>query len=68
MSIVAGGGSESSRANSVFRLIDSPKERLLRQQNTAYKESYAVLQERTKQLELQMIETQRKLEDFDRRK
>ena len=40
----------------LFKFIDSPKERLLRQQNTAYKESYAVLQERTKQLELQMVE------------
>ena len=40
----------------LFQYIDSPKEQLLRQQNTAYKESYAVLQERMKQLELQMVE------------
>jgi murein DD-endopeptidase MepM/ murein hydrolase activator NlpD len=44
----------------LFKFIDSPKERLLRQQNTAYKESYAVLQERTKQLELQMVELEQR--------
>jgi murein DD-endopeptidase MepM/ murein hydrolase activator NlpD len=44
----------------LFQYIDSPKERLLRQQNTAYKESYAVLQERMKQLELQMVELEQR--------
>ncbi|MEN9319383.1 MAG: hypothetical protein RLZZ309_370 [Bacteroidota bacterium] len=44
----------------LFKFIDSPKERLLRQQNTAYKESYAVLQERMKQLELQMSELEQR--------
>lgn len=45
----------------LFQYIDSPKERLLRQQNNAFRENYSVLQERTKQLELQMLE----LEDRD---
>jgi len=40
----------------MFQYIDSPKEKLLRQQNQDYKESYSVLQERVKQLELQMNE------------
>ncbi len=44
----------------LFQYIDSPKEKLLRQQNTAYKESYAVLQERIKQLELQMVELEQR--------
>jgi len=44
----------------LFQYIDSPKEQLLRQQNTAYKESYAVLQERMKQLELQMVELEQR--------
>jgi murein DD-endopeptidase MepM/ murein hydrolase activator NlpD len=44
----------------LFQFIDSPKERLLRQQNTAYKESYTVLQERMKQLELQMVELEQR--------
>ena len=44
----------------LFQYIDSPKERLLRQQNIAYKESYAVLQERMKQLELQMVELEQR--------
>ena len=44
----------------LFKFIDSPKERLLRQQNTAYKESYAILQERIKQLELQMVELEQR--------
>jgi murein DD-endopeptidase MepM/ murein hydrolase activator NlpD len=44
----------------LFKFIDSPKERLLRQQNAAYKESYAVLQERMKQLELQMVELEQR--------
>lgn len=39
-----------------FRYIDSPKEKLLRQQNDDFKDNYAVLQERVKQLELQMDE------------
>ena len=44
----------------LFQYIDSPKESLLRQQNTAFKESYTVLQERTKQLELQMVELEQR--------
>lgn len=40
----------------IFQYIDSPKEKLLRQQNEAYKESYSVLQDRVNQLELQMSE------------
>ncbi len=44
----------------LFQYIDSPKERLLRQQNIAYKESYAVLQERMKQLELQLVELEQR--------
>lgn len=40
----------------IFQYIDSPKEKILRQQNAAYKENYDVLQERVKQLELQMNE------------
>ncbi len=39
-----------------FRYIDSPKEKLLRQQNDDLKDNYALLAERTKQLELQMDE------------
>ena len=39
-----------------FRYIDSPKEKLLRQDNEDLRQNYAVLQERTKQLELQMAE------------
>lgn len=39
-----------------FRYIDSPKEKLLRQENDDLKENYAVIQERTKQLQLQMAE------------
>lgn len=39
-----------------FRYIDSPKEKLLRQQNDDFRDNYAVLQERVKQLELQMDE------------
>jgi murein DD-endopeptidase MepM/ murein hydrolase activator NlpD len=50
----------------LFKFIDSPKERLLRQQNTAYKESYAVLQERMKQLELQMVELEQRDNDVYR--
>lgn len=40
----------------VFRYVDSPKEKILRQENYDLKENYAVLQERTKQLELKMAE------------
>lgn len=39
-----------------FRYIDSPKEKLLRQENEDLKENYAVLMECAKQLELQMDE------------
>ena len=39
-----------------FRYIDSPKEKLLRQQNDDLKENYSVFLERVKQLELQMDE------------
>ncbi len=40
----------------VFKYIDSPKEKLLRQENDAMKEDYSIFQERIKQLELQMDE------------
>jgi murein DD-endopeptidase MepM/ murein hydrolase activator NlpD len=39
-----------------FQYIDSPKEKLLRQQNEDLKEGYAVIEERIKQLELKMGE------------
>ncbi|BFG71416.1 M23 family metallopeptidase [Sediminibacterium sp. KACHI17] len=39
-----------------FRYIDSPKEKLLRQQNEDLKQNYGVLEERLKQLTLQMDE------------
>lgn len=39
-----------------FRYIDSPKEKLLRQQNDDLKQNYGVLEERIKQLTLQMDE------------
>jgi murein DD-endopeptidase MepM/ murein hydrolase activator NlpD len=39
-----------------FRYIDSPKEKLLRQQNDDLKQNYGVLEERVKQLTLQMDE------------
>jgi len=39
-----------------FRYIDSPKEKLLRQQNDDLKDNYAVMNERLAQLELQMDE------------
>lgn len=45
----------------LFQYIDSPKEKLLRQQNESYKANYSVIEERVKQLELQMNE----LEDRD---
>ena len=40
----------------LFQYIDSPKEKLLRQQNETYKENYSVLSAQLKQLELQMSE------------
>lgn len=39
-----------------FRYIDSPKEKLLRQQNDDLKQNYKVMEERIKQLRLQMDE------------
>jgi murein DD-endopeptidase MepM/ murein hydrolase activator NlpD len=39
-----------------FRYIDSPKEKLLRQQNEDLKDNYAVINQRVNQLELQMDE------------
>jgi hypothetical protein len=45
----------------VFRYIDSPKEKILRQQNDDMRENYALLQERVKELELKTQE----LEDRD---
>jgi murein DD-endopeptidase MepM/ murein hydrolase activator NlpD len=39
-----------------FKYVDSPKEKILRQQNDDLKENYTVLEERLKQLELQMDE------------
>jgi murein DD-endopeptidase MepM/ murein hydrolase activator NlpD len=39
-----------------FRYIDSPKEKLLRQQNDDMKQNYRVMEERIKQLQLQMDE------------
>ena len=39
-----------------FQYIDSPKEKILRQQNEDLKEGYAVIEERLKQLELKMGE------------
>jgi murein DD-endopeptidase MepM/ murein hydrolase activator NlpD len=39
-----------------FRYIDSPKEKLLRQQNDDLRQNYSIMQERLKQLELQMDE------------
>lgn len=45
----------------IFRYIDSPKEKVLRDQNDDLKDNYAVLQERVKQLELKTKE----LEDRD---
>ena len=40
----------------MFQYIDSPKEKLLRQQNEMYKENYSVLSAELKQLQLQMSE------------
>ncbi|WP_298296853.1 M23 family metallopeptidase [Hydrotalea sp.] len=45
----------------VFQFVDSPKEKLLRQQNRDLAENYTLIQERVKQLEVQMQE----LEDRD---
>ncbi|HPH38004.1 MAG TPA: M23 family peptidase, partial [Sediminibacterium sp.] len=39
-----------------FRCIDSPTEKLLRQQNDDLKQNYRVMEERIKQLQLQMDE------------
>jgi len=39
-----------------FRYVDSPKEKYMRQQNDDLRQNYTVLQERVKQLELQMDE------------
>lgn len=39
-----------------FRYIDSPKEKLLRQQNDDLRQNYRVMEERIKQLQLQMDE------------
>ena len=50
----------------MFQYIDSPKEKLLRQQNQAYKESYSVLQERVKQLELHINELENRDNDVYR--
>jgi murein DD-endopeptidase MepM/ murein hydrolase activator NlpD len=50
----------------IFQYIDSPKEKLLRQQNQSYQESYSVLQERVKQLELQMSELENRDNDVYR--
>ena len=50
----------------MFQYIDSPKEKLLRQQNQSYRESYSVLQERVKQLELQMNELENRDNDVYR--
>jgi len=43
-----------------FRYVDSPKEKLLRQDNDNMKENYAALQERTNQLQLQMVELEKR--------
>jgi hypothetical protein len=40
----------------MFQYIDSPKEKLLRQQNETYKENYSVLSAELKKLQLQMVE------------
>mgnify|MGYP003344659426 FL=1 len=40
----------------MFQYIDSPKEKLLRQQNVLYKENYSVMSAELKQLQLQMAE------------
>ena len=41
-----------------FQYIDSPKEKILQQENDDMKENYGVLQERVQQLQKQMIELQ----------
>ena len=50
----------------IFQYIDSPKEKLLRQQNEAYSANYSVLQDRIKQLELQMLELENRDNDVYR--
>ncbi len=50
----------------IFQYIDSPKEKLLRQQNDAYKANFSVLQERVRQLELQMTELENRDNDVYR--
>ncbi|MEI8073600.1 MAG: M23 family metallopeptidase [Bacteroidota bacterium] len=40
----------------IFKYIDSPKEKILRQENDDMKESYSLLMDRTNELELQMDE------------
>jgi murein DD-endopeptidase MepM/ murein hydrolase activator NlpD len=49
--------SDGQKAHAIlFQYIDSPKEKLLRQQNESYKANYSLVQQRVKQLELQMTE------------
>jgi hypothetical protein len=50
----------------IFQYIDSPKEKFLQQQNESYRASYSVLQERVKQLELQMSELESRDNDVYR--
>jgi hypothetical protein len=50
----------------IFQYIDSPKEKLLRQQNESYKANYSVLQDRVKQLEIQMVELENRDNDVYR--
>jgi murein DD-endopeptidase MepM/ murein hydrolase activator NlpD len=44
----------------VFNYIDSPKEKILKQEKNDLKENYDVMQDRLKQLELQMTELERR--------
>ena len=44
----------------VFRYVDSPKEKFLRQENVGLREDYAVMQERVQQLELQIDELEKR--------
>jgi murein DD-endopeptidase MepM/ murein hydrolase activator NlpD len=50
----------------IFQYIDSPKEKLLRQENESYKANYTVLQDRVNQLELQMVELENRDNDVYR--
>ena len=50
----------------IFQYVDSPKEKLLRQQNESFKANYSVLQDRVKQLELQMVELENRDNDVYR--